>query len=60
MIFQLALGGQMWYIVGCYLVPDDAQTIEGVVVAVSQNPQGTTLLVVGDFYMNLAAPEGRA
>ena len=50
----------MWYIVGCYLVPDDAQTIEGVVVAVSQNPQGTTLLVVGNFYMNLAAPEGRA
>ena len=25
--FQMELGGQRWYIVGCYLDPDDASTI---------------------------------
>ena len=34
--FQLALVGMRWYIVGCYLVSDNASTIEYVVVAISQ------------------------
>ena len=29
--FQLATGARQWYIVGCYLVPDDTSTIERVV-----------------------------
>ena len=35
-IFQIVPGGQRWYIVGCYLVSDNASTIEYVVVAISQ------------------------
>ena len=44
----------------CYLAPDDALTIEDIVAAISQRPQGAALLVVGNFYTDLAAPEGRA
>ena len=39
-IFQMAPGGQRWKIVGCYLAPDDASTIEDVVAAISQRPRG--------------------
>ena len=28
--FQLALGSQQWYIIGCYLVPDNVLTIEAI------------------------------
>ena len=31
--FQLATGERRWYIVGCYLAPDDTLTIESVVAA---------------------------
>ena len=43
--FQLALGGQRWYIVGCYLSPYDASTIEDVVAAISQRPRGDALSI---------------
>ena len=46
-----------WYIVGCYLAPDDALIIEGVVAAIGKRPQGAALLVVGYFNTALAAPE---
>ena len=32
--FQMASGGQRWYIIGCYLAPDDALTIEYAVAAI--------------------------
>ena len=44
---------------GCYLAPDNASTIDGVIVAISQQLRGTTLLVAGDLNTDLAAPEGR-
>ena len=56
--FQLATGARRWYIVGCYLAPDDTSTIERVVEALRDRPKGVDLLVAGDLNTNLAAPEG--
>ena len=38
--FQLATGERRWYIVGCYLVPNNTSTIESVVGALKDRPQG--------------------
>ena len=56
--FQLATEERRWYIVGCYLAPDDTSTIESVVAALKERPRGAKLLVVGYFNVNLAEPEG--
>ena len=56
--FQLAAGERWWYIVGCYLTHDDTSTIDSVVSALKERPRGAELLVVGDFNLNLAEPEG--
>ena len=58
--FLLASGGWQWFIVGWYLDPDDASTIEEVIADIIQHPRGPALLTVGDFNTNLAAPEGLA
>ena len=56
--FQLATGERRWYIVGCYLAPDDTSTIERVVEAIRERPKGAELLVAGDLNVNLAYTEG--
>ena len=56
--FQLALGDRRWHIVGCYLDPDDASTIEDVIAAIGKQTWGAALLVVRNFNTDLAAPEG--
>ena len=56
--FQLEMEARWWYIVGCYLAPDDTSTIESVVSAIKESPMGAKLLVAGDFIANLAEPEG--
>ena len=56
--FQLATGERRWYFVGCYLASDDTLTIESVVATLKERPRGAKLLVVGDFSVNLAEPEG--
>ena len=56
--FQLATGARRWYIVGCYLAPDNTSMMERVVEALRSRPRGAELLVAGDFNMNLATPEG--
>ena len=56
--FQLATGERRWCIVGCYLTPDDTLTRESVISALEERPRGAELLVVGDFNVNLAEPEG--
>ena len=56
--FQLATGARRWYIVGCYLSPDDTSTIESVVAALKERPMDAKLLVTGDFNTNLAEPNG--
>ena len=55
--FQLATGARRWYIVGCYIAPDDTSTIEWVVEALMNRPKGAELLVVGDLSVNLEALE---
>ena len=56
--FQMATGEWRWYIVGHHLAPDDTLTIESVVVALKEHPRGAKLLLMGDFNVNLAEPEG--
>ena len=56
--FQLTTGGRRWYIVGCYLAPDDTSTIESVVAAVKEKPRGSELLLAVDLNVNLLEPEG--
>ena len=56
--FQLATGGRRWYIVGCYLAPEDTSRIESVVSALKERPRGSELLVAVDFNTNLEDPEG--
>ena len=53
--FQLTMGARRWYIVGCYLAPDDTSTIERVVEAIRERPKGAELMVAGDLTIILAA-----
>ena len=57
--FQLASGDRQWFIVGCYVPPDDASTTEDIVTAIEKRPRGAALLVVRNFIIDLAAPEGQ-
>ena len=56
--FEMATGERLWYIVGCYLAPNNTLTIESVVAMLRERPRGTKLLVVGDFNVKLSEPEG--
>ena len=56
--FQLASGEQRWYIIRCYLTPDNAQTIDCVVAKLRERPQVSELVVAVDFSAYLAQPEG--
>ena len=55
--FQLATGARRWYIIGCYLAPDDTSTIDIIIAALKERPQGTALLVVGDLNTTLTDTE---
>ena len=55
--FQLATGARRWYIIGCYLAPDNTSTIESVGAALKKRPRGTALIVAGDINTTLADPE---
>ena len=39
-IFQLASGDRRWFIMGCYLAPDNASTIEDIVATIRQRLRG--------------------
>ena len=56
--FHLATGERQWYILGCYLAPDDTSTIESVVAALKDRPRGSEQLVEGDSNINTKEPEG--
>ena len=56
--FQLMTRERQWYIVGCYLSPDDTLTIDCFLVAVRKRPRCSELLVAGNFNSNLTGPEG--
>ena len=55
--FEVVSGWRRWYIVGCYIAPDDAQTIERVVTALGDQPKGTALVVAGDLNTDLGEME---
>ena len=55
--FQMETGARRWYIIGCHLAPDDTSTIESVVAALKERPQGTALIVAGDINTNLSDTE---
>ena len=55
--FEVATGVRRWYIIGCYLAPDDAETIERVFTALGDIPRGTALIVEGDLNMDLGDAE---
>ena len=55
---QLVTGTRRWYIVGCYLAPDDTSTIERFDEALKERPKEAKLLVAGDLNANLAEKEG--
>ena len=55
--FEVATGARRWYIIGYYLAPDDAETIERVVTALGDIPKGTALIVVGDLNTDLGDAE---
>ena len=56
--FQVAPGGRCWFIVGCYLSPDDKFTTGRVFAVISQRSCRAALVVARDFNTDLAAPEG--
>ena len=55
--FQLVTGAQWWYIIGCYLAPNDTSTIESGVAALKERLRGTALMVEGDLNTTLTDPE---
>ena len=59
--FKVVTGRRRWYIIGCYIAPDDARTIERVVTALGDQSRGTALIVAGDFSTDLGemASNGR-
>ena len=56
--FKVVSGRRRWYIVGCYLAPDYAQTIERVVTALGDQPKGTALVVAGYLNTDLGEMDG--
>ena len=59
--FEVARGRRRWYIIRCYIAPDNAQTMEQVVTALGDQTRCTALLVAGDFNTDLGetASDGR-
>ena len=52
-VFHMDTGDQHWYILGCYLAPDNTLTIESVVATLKEQPWGAKLLVAGDLNVKL-------
>ena len=50
---EVVSGRRRWFIVGCYIAPDEAQTIERVVKALKDKPPGSALVVAGDLNTDL-------
>ena len=55
---EVVSGRRRMYIVGCYIAPDDAQTIERLVKALKDKPPGSALVVAGDLNTDLGEVEG--
>ena len=55
--FQIVMGYRIWYIVICYLVPNNASVIENVIASLGECPHGSKLLMAGNFNANLTGLE---
>ena len=51
------MGARWWYIIVCYLAPDDSETIERVFAALGDRPKGTALIVAGGLNTDLGDAE---
>ena len=58
MIFEVPTGARRWFIIGCYLAPDDTSTIESVPAELKEQPWSTELMAAGDFNVKPSDPEG--
>ena len=56
--FQLESGGRKWFVIGCYIAPNNDAMVEGVISAIVKLPRRTALLVAGNFNADLDVPEG--
>ena len=54
----MASGGNWWFIVGCYIAPNNVATINRVVTAIGKRPCGDALLVSWEFNTYIATSEG--
>ena len=54
--FHLATGERRWYIVRCYLAPNNTLTIESVIAVLKEQPRGAKLLVAEDLNVKLLEP----
>ena len=57
MSFEVATGARRWYIIGCYLAPNNTETIKRVVTTLGDRPKGTALIVAGDLNTDLEESE---
>ena len=56
-IFHMVSQGQHWYIIIFYLAPDDASTIESIVMTIGEFPRRANLLVLRYFNADLVVHE---
>ena len=56
--FHMVMGEHRWYIIRCYLAINNASTIESVVEALRERPQGFKLMVTEYFNAAFVRPEG--
>jgi hypothetical protein len=57
--FQLVSGATRYYIVGCYILPNNLTTLTHVKQAWMASPKGCLPVVLGDLNINLAAPRDK-
>ena len=56
--FKVVIGGRRWHVVGHYLTPCDASTLDSVVAVIGQRPRGAKLLIYGDLNTDLELLDG--
>jgi hypothetical protein len=54
--FVIETGSQRFYVVGCYMPPNDLRTLPQVEQALNECPKGHAPLLIGDLNVNLCAP----
>ena len=56
--FQMETGEWQWYIIRCFLAPDNTLAIESSVAALKERPQGAKLMMDEYLSIKLGEPEG--